>query len=117
MPDAYRRSGVWPVEPRAWYSLPLMRIALISDLHGNLVALRAALEHIARSRVDVIVCLGDVATLGPAPEQVMEQLARLGCPCILGNHDEFLLNPDLIHSYTEIPLIVASVDACRASLG
>jgi putative phosphoesterase len=94
-----------------------MRTALISDLHGNIVALRAVLDHIRRSRVDRIVCLGDVATLGPAPKQVIETLAELGCSCILGNHDAFLLDPDLIHRYTETPVIVAAVDACRAALG
>jgi putative phosphoesterase len=93
-----------------------MRVAIISDLHGNIVALRAVLDHIERSRVDRIVCLGDVATLGPAASQVLETLARIGCTCILGNHDAFLLDPDLIHRYTEIPVIVAAVDACRASL-
>jgi putative phosphoesterase len=94
-----------------------MRTALISDLHGNIVALRAVLEHIGRSRVGRIVCLGDVATLGPAPTQVLETLAELGCACILGNHDAFLLDPDLIRRYTETPVIVAAVDACRAALG
>jgi putative phosphoesterase len=94
-----------------------MRIALISDLHGNMVALRAVLEHIARSRADQIVCLGDVATLGPAPQQIIETLADLGCACILGNHDAFLLDPELIHRYTNSPVIVAAVDACRAALG
>src|SRR3954470_464991 len=93
-----------------------MRIALISDLHGNIVALRAVLEHIGRSRVDRIVCLGDVATLGPSPGPVLEALSELGCACILGNHDAFLLDPSLIHRYTESPLIVAAVDACRAGL-
>jgi len=93
-----------------------MRTALISDLHGNIVALRAVLEHIDRSGVDRIVCLGDVATLGPAPGQVLETLAELGCACILGNHDAFLLDADLIHKYTETPVIVAAVDACRAAL-
>jgi len=94
-----------------------MRIALISDLHGNIVALRAVLEHIGRSRVDRIVCLGDVATLGPSPGRVLEALSELGCACILGNHDAFLLDPALIHRYTETPVIVEAVDACRAALG
>jgi putative phosphoesterase len=94
-----------------------MRTALISDLHGNIVALRAVLEHIGRSRVDRIVCLGDVATLGPSPGRVLEALSELGCACILGNHDAFLLDPELIHRYTETPVIVEAVDACRASLG
>ena len=45
-----------------------MRVALISDLHGNMVALRAVLQDIERRPVDRIVCLGDLATLGPAPD-------------------------------------------------
>jgi len=93
-----------------------MRVALISDLHGNRVALQAVLRDIERRPVDRIVCLGDVATLGPAPDRVVETLAELGCLCILGNHDEFLLDPDLIHSYTELPVIVGSVDATRAAM-
>jgi putative phosphoesterase len=93
-----------------------MRVALISDLHGNLVALRAVLEDVRRSNVDRLVCLGDVATLGPAPREVLETLAELRCPCILGNHDEFLLDADLIRSYTEAPPVVAAVDACRSGL-
>jgi putative phosphoesterase len=97
--------------------LILVRIALISDLHGNMVALDAVLERIQSERVDRVVCLGDVATLGPEPARVIETLAELGCSCILGNHDEFLLDAELIHTYTELPVIVAAVDACRASLG
>jgi predicted phosphodiesterase len=94
-----------------------MRVALISDLHGNLVALRAALERIEAIGVDQVACLGDVATLGPAPAAVIAVLAELGCPCIMGNHDAFMLQPDLVHEYTKEPAVLAAVDACRASLG
>jgi putative phosphoesterase len=90
-----------------------MRVALISDLHGNAVALHAVLESIRESRVDRVVCLGDVATLGPAPHEVIEMLAELECPCIRGNHDDFLLDPELIRSYTDAPPIVQAVTACR----
>jgi putative phosphoesterase len=93
-----------------------MRIALISDLHGNAVSLRAVLDALVGERVDRIVCLGDVATLGPAPSEVIGRLADLGCPCVMGNHDAFLLDASLIRSYTESPLIVQAIDACRASL-
>src|SRR3954468_20883448 len=66
-----------------------MRIALISDVHGSELALNAVLADIARTGVDQIVCLGDTATLGPRPREVLERLAELRCICILGNHDEF----------------------------
>jgi putative phosphoesterase len=93
-----------------------MRVALISDIHGNEVALRAVKRSIERTGVDQVVCLGDVATLGPQPGAVLATLRELGCPCILGNHDDFLLRPDLIHTYTEAPVVVEAVDWCRNQL-
>jgi len=93
-----------------------MRVALISDLHGSEFALNAVLADIARTGVDQIVCLGDVVTLGPRPREVLGRLAELGCICILGNHDEFMLDERLIRSYSEVPIIVEAVDWCRAQL-
>ena len=93
-----------------------MRIALISDIHANEVALRAVVDDIKRVGVDQIICLGDVATLGPRPLAVLQMLRDLRCQCILGNHDEFLYNPGLIHAYTEAAVIVDAVDWCRAAL-
>jgi putative phosphoesterase len=93
-----------------------MRIALISDLHANVVAFDAVMHDIERRGADEIVCLGDVATLGPQPGAMIERLRGLGCPCILGNHDEFLLDPALIHTYTEAPVVVDAVDWCRDQL-
>jgi predicted phosphodiesterase len=94
-----------------------MRIALISDLHGNEVALQAVLEQIDRIGVERLVCLGDVATLGPRPGAILRMLKERGCPCILGNQDAFLLERDLIHRYTEAPVIIEAVDWCRHQLG
>ena len=77
-----------------------MRIALISDLHGNEVALKAVLDDIEEVGVDQTICLGDVATLGPRPNAVLSMLRERGYPCILGNHDAFMIDPGLIHTYT-----------------
>lgn len=93
-----------------------MRVALISDLHANAVSLAAVLDDIARVGVDQIVCLGDVATLGPRPDFVLDTLRELGCPCIQGNHDAFMLDPDLIHTYSEVPVVIDAVDWCRSHL-
>src|SRR5207244_1453045 len=90
------------------------RIALISDLHGNEVALRAVLRDIDRRGADQIACLGDVATLGPRPAQVLA-LIRERCDLfILGNHDEYMFAPDAIHAHTQAPPVVAAVAQCRA---
>jgi putative phosphoesterase len=68
-----------------------MRLALISDQHGNDVAFRAALEDVERLGVEEIVCLGDVVQGGSEPEQTLDRLAALGCETVLGNADAFLL--------------------------
>lgn len=93
-----------------------MRIALISDLHGCALALEQVLSRIARQGVDQIVCLGDVATLGPEPERLVELLEASRATCILGNHDEFMLRPELVAEYTTIPVLVDSIEWCRAQL-
>ena len=93
-----------------------MRLALVSDLHGNELALETVLADARRAGYDQLVCLGDVATLGPRPGAVLSRLRDLGCPCILGNHDEFMLDAPLVRSYSEFPVVVASVDATREAL-
>jgi predicted phosphodiesterase len=93
-----------------------VRVLLISDLHANEIALDAVLVDARRAGYDQLVCLGDVPTLGPRPIEVLSRLRDLRCRNILGNHDEFMLDAALIHSYSESPLIVASVEATRKSL-
>jgi predicted phosphodiesterase len=71
-----------------------MQVALISDLHGNAVALDAVVRELEGESFDEIVCLGDVAQGGPQPAEVVERLRDLRCPCVFGNADEFLLTLD-----------------------
>jgi putative phosphoesterase len=92
------------------------RVALISDLHGNEVALAAVLKDITRVGTDVTVCLGDVATLGPDPKGVLSSLRELGCQCIMGNHDDFLLSPALVRTYTDIPIVVSAIEWTHAEM-
>ncbi len=92
------------------------RIALISDLHGNELAFEAVLEEIRRVGVDRTVCLGDVAALGPRPLAVLQRLNDLRCACILGNHDEFMIRPELVQAYSQVPLITSAIEWCRAQL-
>lgn len=68
-----------------------MRLALISDQHGNDRAFRAVVEDFDRIGVDDVVCLGDVAQGGDEPAQTLDRLAALGCETVLGNADAFLL--------------------------
>jgi len=68
-----------------------MRVALISDIHGNAVALDAVLHDLHRDGITTIVCLGDSAEAGPQPRQVLRRLQALRCPTVLGNTDVQLL--------------------------
>ena len=70
-----------------------MRIALISDIHGNAIALQTTLEDIQKQNVDRIICLGDVAATGPQPHESLVLLKSLNCPVIQGNTDARLLEP------------------------
>jgi predicted phosphodiesterase len=63
-------------------------------MHGNAVAFRAALADVERHDVDLIVSLGDVAQGGPQPKECVDLLRELGCPCVFGNSDDFLLTLD-----------------------
>jgi predicted phosphodiesterase len=92
------------------------RIALISDLHGNGIALREVLRSIEAHGADEIVCLGDVATLGVAPAEVVDMLERMGCRCIMGNHDDYILEPALIDPHRDTQLISDAIDWCRDQL-
>lgn len=68
-----------------------MRIAIISDIHGNAVALDAALADINQHPADRLVCLGDAIQGGPQPAAVVARLRELGCPVVMGNADDWLL--------------------------
>jgi predicted phosphodiesterase len=70
-----------------------MKIALISDIHGNLISLDAVLADIEQCRVDRIICLGDVVTTGPHPHECTKRLRELGIPGITGNHEDYLFKP------------------------
>lgn len=63
------------------------RVAFISDLHANLVALDAALAEIDELGIDEIICLGDIVDLGPQPQAVVDRLRERGVRCVRGNHD------------------------------
>jgi predicted phosphodiesterase len=69
-----------------------VRTALVSDLHGNAVALETVAADLERTGVDQAVCLGDALQGGPEPERTLSLLRRLGWPVVLGNADAFLVD-------------------------
>ena len=70
-----------------------MRIAIISDIHGNLVALESVLSDLKTEHIDHVVCLGDIAADGPQPREVIAQLKALNSSVVMGNMDAWFLNP------------------------
>lgn len=68
------------------------RIAIFSDIHGNLHALKAVLAAIDKEAVDFIVCCGDVVGYGGNPNECVEILRARSIPTIAGNHDYAALN-------------------------
>jgi predicted phosphodiesterase len=69
-----------------------VRLALISDLHGNLAAAERVASDLRRQSPDRIVCLGDVAAIGPWPRETLEFVRALGCAVVMGNTDAALLD-------------------------
>jgi putative phosphoesterase len=73
-----------------------MRVALFSDIHGNLVGLDACLTDLRQQGgADVIVAAGDFCMDGPRPKRVLQRLAEIGAQCLRGNTDRFLADPDI----------------------
>jgi putative phosphoesterase len=68
-----------------------MRVAVLSDIHGNCIALDRALEDLVQHPVEKIVCLGDAIQGGPQPAEVVKRLRQFGFPVVMGNADAWLL--------------------------
>ena len=64
-----------------------MPTAVISDIHGNAVALKAVLSHIADKGIEKIVCLGDIIGYGPDPLECVDLVRERCAWSLMGNHD------------------------------
>jgi predicted phosphodiesterase len=64
-----------------------VRVAVVSDIHGNLHALEAVLESIDQDPPDEIWCLGDLVGYGPRPNRCCAVVAERADVCLIGNHD------------------------------
>ena len=64
-----------------------MRYGVLSDVHGNLHALRSALAVMRAAHVDGYLCLGDLIGYGPLPNECVELVASIGAVCVAGNHE------------------------------
>jgi predicted phosphodiesterase len=90
-----------------------MRLALISDMHGNVLALDAVLADLDRRPADRLVCLGDCVQGGAQPAEVAARLRALGCPVVMGNADAYVLTGTHTESATPSPERRAVLDEVR----
>jgi predicted phosphodiesterase len=87
------------------------RIAVLSDVHGNVPALEAVLEDLRDQRPDEILVGGDLVGRGPQGSAVVRRIRALGWTTIRGNHEEYLLNfrrRDVPESWLHAPEWAAS---------
>lgn len=77
-----------------------MKILVISDIHANLTALEAVLA--SAGTVDATWCLGDIVGYGPDPEECIKRVLTLPrLSCVIGNHDNAVLNDKNIEKFNE----------------
>jgi len=89
-----------------------MRIAIVSDIHGNLTAFEAVLADLRQTSPDVILHGGDLAEGGPHPCEIVDRIRELGWPGVAGNTDEMLFRPESLAEFAKqapklAPLIAA----------
>ena len=72
-----------------------MRLAILADIHGNLLALEAVLADVATRHVDLTVNLGDLVSGPLQPRETADLLMSLNLPTICGNHERNLLSQPL----------------------
>lgn len=73
-----------------------MRIAIVSDIHGNRTAFRAVLDDLRQASPDLVLHGGDLAQGGSHPAEIIDQVRALGWPGVQGNTDEVMWAPQLL---------------------
>jgi len=102
-----------------------MRVAIVSDIHGNLTAFEAVLADLRRTSPDVVLHGGDLADGGASPREIVDRIRELGWQGVLGNTDQMLTTPKSLADFAkESPRLKSMFDmieemaaATRALLG
>jgi putative phosphoesterase len=76
-----------------------MRVAIVSDIHGNRRAFDAVLADLRHVGPDLVVHGGDLAAGGTHPADIIDQVRSLGWPGVCGNTDEMLWAPDRLAAF------------------
>ncbi len=95
-------------------------IAVLADVHGNLAALEAVIADMLRFDVDEVLCLGDMANMGPEPSATLARLRSLQPLTVMGNTDAHLVEPrtlaDVKSPNEETPLFLELEAWCASRL-
>lgn len=102
-----------------------MRIAIVSDIHGNRTAFEAVLADLRETSPDSILHGGDLADSGSSPLEIVDRIRDLGWPGVVGNTDEMLFSPDSLTNFARqsprlqpmFEAIEEMAAATRAALG
>jgi putative phosphoesterase len=99
----------------------MSKLGLVSDVHGDVVALEYAWTHLQALGVGQVVCAGDVVGYGPWPDRVVAFLREKHVPVVRGNHDRWAIERglgvrDSFGGGTPSPETVAYLQALPASV-
>src|ERR1700730_806265 len=77
----------------------VMRIAIVSDIHGNRTAFEAVLADLRQTSPDLIMHGGDLADGGASPVEIVDRIRELGWQGVIGNTDEMLSRPASLEEF------------------
>lgn len=76
-----------------------MRVAVVSDIHGNFTAFEAVLGDICAAAPDLVLHAGDLADGGSSPAEIVDRIRALGWAGVKGNGDEMLSRPESLDEF------------------
>jgi putative phosphoesterase len=76
-----------------------LRIAIVSDIHGNLTAFEAVLADLRETAPDLVLHGGDLVHGGSSSPEIIDRIRDLGWPGVLGNTDEMLFRPESLKEF------------------
>ncbi|MGA3039703.1 MAG: metallophosphoesterase family protein [Bryobacteraceae bacterium] len=102
-----------------------MRVAIVSDIHGNRTAFEAVLADLRQTSPDLILHGGDLADAGASPVEIVDRIRDLGWQGVVGNTDEMLFAPESLTEFASqspklqpmFAVIEEMAAATRAALG